>query len=431
MLIAPALWNGYPLLQWDTGGYLARWYEGYLVPSRSTVFGLYLHFGEDSGFWIDLGIQALATLWILQLTLRVLGMARPLRLLGISIALIPTTALPWLASTLLTDIFAGLSVLSLFILVLHGDSISGLEKFSLFFFTAFTAATHSATLGVLLGLCCAGWVARPFLPARIAVAGLALGSLSIVAGALMLVSANFALSGQLAWTPGGYGVAFGRMLQDGIVTRYLRDHCPQEKLRLCPYRDQLPATADQFLWGNSMFNTLGRFQGMNDEMGYIATHSLAEYPLWQAEAALAATAHQLIHVATGEGTNGWIPHTYGIIERYMPAQLKPMRAAHQQHWDIHFGAINRLHIPVALVSMLSVFAMFGRAVWRRRLDDLALLTATVSLAMLGNAFICGVISGPHDRYGARIAWVATFVALIAAVRHFVDHDKPEQNLLSP
>jgi hypothetical protein len=45
LLIAPAIWNGYPLLQYDTGGYLARWHEGYLVPSRSTVFGLYLHFG--------------------------------------------------------------------------------------------------------------------------------------------------------------------------------------------------------------------------------------------------------------------------------------------------------------------------------------------------------------------------------------------------
>src|SRR6201986_2256398 len=76
-LIGPALWTGYPLLQWDTGGYLARWYEGYLVPSRSTVFGLYLHFGETSGFWINLGVQALATLWILQLVLRVFGMARP------------------------------------------------------------------------------------------------------------------------------------------------------------------------------------------------------------------------------------------------------------------------------------------------------------------------------------------------------------------
>src|SRR5215475_11786729 len=152
-LIAPALWNGYPLLQWDTGGYLARWYEGYLVPSRSTVFGLYLHFGEDSDFWLNLGIQALATLWILQLCLRVLGLAQPFRLLAISLTLILATALPWLASMLLTDIFAGLAVLSLFILVAHGDRISMLEKASLFLFTAFAGASHSATLGVLLGLC--------------------------------------------------------------------------------------------------------------------------------------------------------------------------------------------------------------------------------------------------------------------------------------
>ena len=65
-LIAPALWNGYPLLQWDTGGYLARWYEGYLVPSRSTVFGLYLHSGESFDFWINLAFQSLATLWMMQ-----------------------------------------------------------------------------------------------------------------------------------------------------------------------------------------------------------------------------------------------------------------------------------------------------------------------------------------------------------------------------
>ena len=430
MLIAPALWNGYPLLQWDTGGYLARWYEGYLVPSRSTVFGLYLHFGENSSFWINLGIQALGTLWILQLTLRVLGMVRPLRLLALSTALILTTALPWLASMLLTDIFAGLSVLSLFILVLHGDRISAIEKCSLFAFTAFAAATHSATLAVLLGLCCAGWIARPLLHQRIAVAGLVRGSLTIVAGAAMLVSANFALSGQLAWTPGGYGVAFGRMLQDGIVARYLRDHCPQAKLKLCPYRNELPATADQFLWGKSMFNALGRFQGMNDEMGFIVTHSLAEYPLRQTEAAIVATAEQLVHVATGEGTSGWIPHTYGIIERYLPAQLKPMRAARQQHWDINFAAVNWLHIPVALVSMLAVIAMFATAVWRRRLDDLTLLASTVSLALLGNAFVCGVISGPHDRYGARMAWVATLVVLISVVRHFADDDAPQDPSLS-
>ena len=73
-------------------------------------------------------------------------------------------------------------------------------------------------------------------------------------------------------------------------------------------------------------------------------------------------------------------------------------------------------------TALADVAMVGRAAWRRRLDNLTLLAATVSLAVLGNAFICGVMSGPHDRYGARMAWVATLVALIAAVRQFAGDD---------
>ena len=428
LLIAPAIWNGYPLLQFDTGGYLARWYEGYLVPSRSTVFGLYLHFGQGSYFWINLGIQALATLWILQLTLKVFGMRTPFRIAAISLALIATTALPWLASMLLTDIFAGLAVLALFLLVLHGDTMSSVEKWLLFAFTSFAAATHSATLGVLLGLCCAGWMVRPWLAARIPAIGLVRGSLTVVAGAMMLLTTNFALSGQFVWTPGGAGVAFGRMLQDGIVARYLNDHCPTMKLKLCPYRNELPATADAFLWGNSMFNTLGRFKGLNDEMGFIALHSLAEYPAWQAKAAFVATAQQLVHVASGEGTTNWLGHTYGIIERYLPAQIKPMRAARQQHRDLDFTAINRVHVPVALGSMLALLGIVGHAFRRRRLDDVTLLAATISLALLGNAFICGVISGPHDRYGARLVWIATFAVLIAAVRRFGDDDEPPRPL---
>jgi hypothetical protein len=432
MLLAPALWNGYPLLQSDTGGYLARWYEGYLVPSRSTVFGLYLHFGEDTYFCLNLGIQALATMWILHLTLRVFGMAKPLRLVALTFALTLTTALPWLASMLLTDIFAGLSVLSLFLLVLHDDKISGMEKAALFVFTAFAAATHSATLAVLLGLCCVGWIARPFLRDRIAVAGLAQGTLTIVAGAAMLLSANFALSGQLAWTPGGYAIAFARMLEDGIVTRYLHEHCPDQHFKLCPYRDDLPETADDFLWSReTVFNKLGRFPGMGDEMGYITVHALAEYPLWQTEAALMATGEQMLKVATGENTDRpTTPHTYGIIRRYLPQQLKLMNAARQQTGFITFGPINLVHVPVALISTFLVFGMFATAIWRRRLDEFTLFIATVSLALLGNAFVCGVISGPHDRYGSRLVWIATFVVLMAGVRRFSRDDEPGEDSLS-
>uniref|UniRef100_E6VDZ1 Glycosyltransferase RgtA/B/C/D-like domain-containing protein n=1 Tax=Rhodopseudomonas palustris (strain DX-1) TaxID=652103 RepID=E6VDZ1_RHOPX len=425
LLLAPAIWNGYPLLQYDTGGYLARWYEGYLVINRSTSYGIYLHLGEQTQFWLNLAFQAIVSLWIIQLTLRVFGITGPFRLAAIGVGLIATTALPWITSMLLTDIFAGLSLLSLFLLIAYRDRITTLEKILLFLFTAFAASTHSATMIVLAGVCAAGWVLLPWLRGRISAAGLTQASSALVVGALLVLGCNYALSGKLTWTPGGSGVAFGRMLQDGIVKRYLDDHCPRQQLKLCPYKDELPPTGDDFLWGgNNMFDKLGRFEGMSGEMEFISRQALTTYPWMQFKAAAKATWDQLVHVATGEGTNGWLPHTYGIIERYMPDQAPAMRAAKQQHWDINFNAVNWVHVPVALGSMLLLLGLLGHAAWQRRLDDVTLLAGTVALALFGNALICGIISGPHDRYGSRIVWTATFVVMIAAVKHFLANRSP-------
>jgi hypothetical protein len=411
VLLAPALWNRYPLLQYDTGGYLARWYEGYLVPSRSTVFGLFLHLGEGLHFWLE-G----CAIWVMSLVLRAAGFAvgawhRTLLVSGLSLV----TALPVLSSTLLTDIFAGLSVLSLHLLIFHRSVFAPIERMGLFLLIAFAAATHSATLIVLLAVLV---LAVPILLAsdlRPAGALLAGGG-AIATGAAMLLAGNLALSGQLAWTPGGFGIAFGRMLQDGIVKRYLDDHCPTVRLKLCPYRNELPATADDFLWSNGVFNELGRFDGLDEEMRFIVLHSLQEYPLQQIETALAASARQLRLVATGHGTHDQIWHTYGIIERYIPGEAPAMHNARQQRGELNFDPINRIHVPIALGSMILALVLLARATISGRFDETGRLAATVTVAILANAFVCGVLSGPHDRYGARIAWIATFTAAIAILR---------------
>ena len=99
------------------------------------------------------------------------------------------------------------------------------ERIGLFLIIAFAAATHSATLAVLIAI----WIfAVPLLllSGSGAFSNLLPGGTALATGAAMLLAANFALSGQLAWTPGGFGIAFGRMLQDGIVKRFLDDHCP-------------------------------------------------------------------------------------------------------------------------------------------------------------------------------------------------------------
>jgi hypothetical protein len=214
------------------------------------------------------------------------------------------------------------------------------------------------------------------------------------------------------------------MLQDGIVTRYLNDHCATQHFKLCPYRNDLPETADDFLWSReTVFNKLGRFAGMSDEMGLIAKNSLAEYPLWQAEEALLATGEQMLKVATGENTDHpTMMHTYGIFREYLPRQLKLVDAARQQKNFLTFGPVNLIHVPVALISTALVFVMLLAALFRRRTDDVTLLMATVCLALLGNAVICGVISGPHDRYGSRLVWIATFTVMIAVLKRGKDRE---------
>jgi hypothetical protein len=47
---------------------------------------------------------------------------------------------------------------------------------------------------------------------------------------------------------------------------------------------------------------------------------------------------------------------------------------------------------------------------------LSVATGEGSNNLLGNALICGVMSGPHDRYGARMVWIATLTIAIAWFR---------------
>jgi hypothetical protein len=415
LLIAPALWNGFPLLQNDTGGYLARWYEGYLVTSRAVVYGLILNAGSLLAFWPVVIVQSALTVWIVALMLRAHGFAnRPALVAGIVVVLCIATTLPWLTAILLTDIFCGLGVLALYLLLLRGDALGRGERIGLIVLVAVSAATHSATLAVLLGLLMAAAIVSLFARTRISFAAVGRGIVALALGAAMTFAANFLVAKQLAWTPGGFALSFGRMLQDGIVKKYLDEHCPDPALRLCAHKDELPTDADMWFWGSDLFNKLGRFAGMDSEMETIATRSVIAYPALQAKAAAVAAVRQLLEVRTGEGIVNYLPHTRGIIERYLPDAVPSMMAARQQKADISFTEINWIDYPAGLLAMalLPVIIVFARGERFRRTRELA---GFITIAILGNAVVCGVFSNPHDRYGARIVWLASLTVLIALI----------------
>ncbi len=413
LMLAPALWNGFPLLQYDTGGYLARWYEGHLEESRSTVYGLYLVLTARPDFWPAVTMQALITVWVLWLALRAHALATPLALLVTTAALSAATGLAFLASTLLTDIFAGLSVLALYLVTLRAETLARWERWALIVLIAFSAATHTATLAVLLALLAAGLLVALIRRDIVPFAGLVRGGSAIVVSIALLFAANYAVAGRLAWTPGGSAIPFGRMLQAGIVARYLAEHCPDPRLpKLCAHRDKLPDNADFFFWGSDLFDALGRFEGLGEEMAIVVRESLSRYPASQIKAAIAAAAEQLVRVATGYGVHTDIWHTYWSLERFAPQALPAMKAARQHNGDLGFTAINRLHLPVAWGSMLLLLGVIALTARRRQYAGIADLAAVVALAILANAAVCGALSNPNDRYGARMVWLATLVLLL-------------------
>lgn len=417
ILIAPAIWNRFPLLQYDTGGYLARWYEGTLVPSRAVVYGLILNAGVPLSFWPVLIAQAALTVWVLALMLRVHGFGgRPWLLLGSVTALSILTTLPFLTAILLTDIFCGLGVLALYLLLMRGDALTCAERIGLIVLAAVAAATHSATIAVMGALAASAALLNLFDRKRMPRAALGRGVMALLLGAAMVFAADYAVAKRLAWTPGGFALSFGRMLQDGIVNKYLDEHCPDAKLRLCDYKDALPRDADVWFWGSPLFDRLGRFAGLGKEMEHIAVQSLIDYPALQLKTAAIATARQLIDVHTGEGVVHWVWHTYFIVHDYAP-QLEPaMKAARQQRGEFSFETINKVHYPLALLSM-ALLPTIVLLAWRGKLPaDTGELAAFCGLALLANALVCGALSNPHDRYGARIVWLAAVAAGLALVR---------------
>jgi hypothetical protein len=64
-----------------------------------------------------------------------------------------------------------------------------------------------------------------------------------------------------------------------------------------------------------------------------------------------------------------------------------------------------------------VLVLLGNALVCGRFDKRAHhLAVTVTVALLADAFACGALSGPHDRYGARIVWIATLTAAITLLQ---------------
>lgn len=437
-LLGVAFWNGFPIVFFDTGGYIKRILDWDLEPGRSFFYGMFLYISSAGwfSFWGPVLMQAAATLWLIHLLLRTHGIGVrdwPARQVTgvVAIALSLPTGVSWYVGQLMPDILLPLLVICFWLLSFRWDALDMRERAGVAAIGLLSLLSHMSGMALAMGLVLTiaaakgldrwrGWGLSPRLgPA----AGLL--ALSLVA----MPTLHMALIGKPGFTPGGPVFVFGRLVQDGLAQRYLADHCPDATLKLCAYKDRLPATADDFIWHtDSPFRAIGGWGGADAELSRLVGGIITAYPGAFLSTALVATWDQLTMVKTGDGLDEWQEVTRWIFSSQLPGRryLDFMSARQQREETTRslFDALNMVHVPVAHLSGLGLIlvAAWGMRTGRRDLAALALFTA---IALIGNAFISGALSNPHDRYQSRMVWLATLVVGMAVIRGYVKAgDKP-------
>lgn len=425
VFLAPALWNGFPLVFFDTGGYVKRVLEMKLLPGRSLFYGLFL-WASSFGWWSFYGpvlLQALFTVWLIHLMLRCHDLSTGPRTTALFCAgLGLSTGISWYTSQLMPDGLVPVVVLALWLLGFRWQRLGALERAGLAAVALLGLLSHMSGLALAIGLVLVILVARLVVPGR----GWALSVhwlppvAVVVAGLVLMPMLHLALVGKATYTPGGPVYIFGRLVQAGIAQRWLAEHCPVPGIKLCGLQNRIPDTGDKFLWGeNSPFRAIGEWSGAADaELGYLVKESLKAYPGAVALTALRATAEQMVMVKTGDQLAEIHNDTRDVFtHRLPPDTAASFNAARQQQGGITeplINAVNRVHVAVAHLSGLGLLLVIGWGLRSGRYD-LAAAAVFILLALLGNAFICGALSNPHDRYQGRLVWLASLVVGMSAV----------------
>lgn len=415
-----AWWNGFPFVFFDTGAYMLEGFGRLFVPERSSVYSIFLDLaGGRQSLWFIAGAQSLMTGFVLtEFARAVRPQTSLMELLGVGAVLALFTSIAWFTGQIEPDCMTPLLALAIFLLAFRTRKLGIVRGAALVAVAGFAIGCHPSHLGLASGLVLAIVnlrFAAVLLRRRVKLPRprMLLPVLSIALGLGLVLSANYALTHKVFISRSGSIFLSARLMGDGIVKPVLDEICPTRKLQLCPYKDYLPKSADEYLWGPyTPFNKMGRFYGpQQDESKIIVAESLKRYPLTSLVTGLWASLRQFLMVRTGDGISPqeWVLNPG--FAHFMPWQSERYLAARQQEGLLRFEAVNVVHVPLAYLSLIWLGWALRSAV-KRKLWDRASLPAFVFLALLGNALVCGLFSGPHDRYQSRIVWIVPFVLLV-------------------
>lgn len=398
--------------------------------ARSAWFGTLLYLVSSAGtLWAYAGVQSLAaSLAVRALWRSLLGGGPAVHLVVMALLSLGTT-LPFFAGFAMPDLWAGVGLVAMAGLLFAREGLGRAERFALFGLSLAALTFHQSNPLVAVGatLASVGGARTVWrVPWRRLSPGLA--SLGVALCCAVALQAGYALavrsaSGDTLRSP---PFLAARILADGPGREYLRQSCARgANWALCRFRDHPLDDSQVILWSGD------RSRGL---YGLTRTEERIRIDREQIRFVLAAVAYDPGGAVRAAALNTWRTLTNVELE-------DPLRDPHfyltDPEWRDTFiadlvhdmgpcdpderGCKPRFD-PLQLAPWhgavcAAAVAWIGWTAGRRRTralfnDQLGPVLVLLLSAVLVNAAVTGILSGPFARYGARVAWLPPFAALL-------------------
>jgi len=420
MLSWVALLNGAPLVFPDTASYATTVALGEIPGMFSVFYGIFiLPLHQGITLWPVVLAQGAVVAHLLYLVVRCVtgGYAAKTETLLMVAALSLLSGLPWFTGQIMPDVFSGVVILGFFLLAFCTDQLGRRELLYVSALTTAGIVTHLSHVPVALGLialCGALW--PMFAPRRIAIGRrTALLLIPFLLGVYSLLAVNWINSRQLVFARNSNVFLLAKLIEEGPAYDYLAQACPEARYSLCPYVDELKGQSqDGLKWsGGSPFYKVGGFDVLEPEARSIVWATLRAYPLRVLHGAMSNAGRQLLHFDIGEGLS---PDSLRLVNLYIGKVFgadveQSLLRSKQADGRLPLAEFRSLH-RVGLLLGLALVVWSLTAAGQKLPGRLLALYVFVGAGILCNVIVTSALSGPFDRYLARVIWLVCFAGLV-------------------
>ncbi|MEL6672555.1 MAG: hypothetical protein AAFR61_10200 [Bacteroidota bacterium] len=434
-----ALYNGYPLVYSDTGTYLHSGFTLEVPRDRPIFYGLFMRL-TSLGF--SLWLVALAQCLLLSsmlarfISLQVKAVdQRGMFLLG-TVFLALTSSLSWYTGQLMADIFAPVVILSAYFFFIKSDRISRRERLIWLLVGGLAMMMHLSHVAIgfslgLVGLLYWGIKGRKMPDWQYLGKRLGLWMATWLVALLMVPSTHALMGDEFRFSKASHVFFMGRMLDSGILDRYLDEYCEEKQWELCQYKDQLPEGCMDFIWNQekSPVYQMGGWEATEQEFSQIINHTL-RHPkylglhFWEGGV---ATFRQLLQNPVGEGLiSDWYASetcpVYLHMQKFFPyefsAYLNSRQCVGIFKEKLDFTWLNILSNLVLSVGLLITLGFIGWKKFRLLSPSLQFAWLVLPLGILINAAVTGALANVYGRLESRVIWLFPLLVLMLAYQWY-------------